>query len=155
MSDSRWLDIKSDFESAIRHFEMALYIDETDNLSDQGVNGYRARMALMHAMQSGYTSAEAAFLKLFAVLREDPPAGPHWHKTLLKRLAVPRDDDAARPAVIDRETLRELEIALSFRHRAMHAYEDFDRELARPAMVAAERLPELLRRTFERIRAWD
>ena len=71
MSDARWLDVDADLTSAEHHFGMARKIAGNFDLDD-----YVYRMALLHAMEVGYTSAEAALERLFDMLGEALPGGP-------------------------------------------------------------------------------
>ena len=100
MTDARWLDIDDDLEGAIRHFQMAVRIFDDGAFDDPGFKGYRDTMAFMHSMQSAHTSAEAAFVRLLAILDEALPSGPDWHEALIRRLTRPVSGDYARPALL-------------------------------------------------------
>ena len=56
--DARWTDVQEDFCRAANHFKMSRMIFDNGGLDADSINGYMARMALMHSMQTGYTSFE-------------------------------------------------------------------------------------------------
>lgn len=63
MSDARWADVEADIASAIRHFGNAVELYREGGFEGDDLSSYRASMALMHAMQSGHTSAEAGLMR--------------------------------------------------------------------------------------------
>jgi hypothetical protein len=64
LSDERWFEVDADIESAIRHFRRSLELHEAGGFDDPGLDGYRAEMALMHAVQSGHSSLESALIRI-------------------------------------------------------------------------------------------
>lgn len=64
-----WDDIQGDLVSAKKHFAQAVALYVT------GVGDYLTSMAFQHAMQSGYTSFEAAMKRLLHLIDEPLPRG--------------------------------------------------------------------------------
>ena len=77
MSDARWADVEADIASAIRHFGNAVELYCEGGFEGDDLSSYRASMALMHAMQSGHTSAEAGLMRILQTLGEEHPTGGH------------------------------------------------------------------------------
>lgn len=152
MSSPGWKDVEADLESMMRHFEGSdeLY-KQLGELPDRW--DYVSTMALLHSMQSGYTSAEAALVRILSVLREERPTGPDWHQVLIRRLATALDGEFARPALLSPELAAALQEARSFRHRAMHVYDDFDIRRFPAALTAAKTILRLLPQEVEVFRA--
>jgi hypothetical protein len=145
VSDARWADVESDVVAVALHFgnAVALHVRggfDIENHLEKYARGY----ALMHAMQSGHTSAESALRRILDILREDRPTGEDWHQALIARLAKPLTGEHARPALLPHEVAIDLYETLGFRHRAMHSYGDFDASKAKPAIEAAARLKDSL-----------
>lgn len=67
-----------------------------------------------------YSAVERIFQRIAAQVDGDLPSGPDWHIQMLQRMAAPIE--TVRPAVIDRETARELDEYLRFRHLFRHLY---------------------------------
>ena len=145
MTDARWLDVEDDFAAASRHFANAVLLFEANGFAGEELEAYRARMALMHALQSGYSSVEAGLVRVLEIIGEELPVGADWHAVLIRRFSRARNGDAPRPALINAAIARDLDEARRFRHRAMHAYDDFEVERARPTIEAAKRLTIALR----------
>jgi uncharacterized protein YutE (UPF0331/DUF86 family) len=145
VSDARWADVESDLAAATLHFSNALQLYAQGGFDSKNhLEKYARGYALMHAMQSGHTSAEAAMRRILDILREDRPTGEDWHKALIARLAKPLTGEHARPALFSHEVAIDLYETLGFRHRAMHSYGDFDASKAEPAIEAAARLKDNL-----------
>ena len=145
MIDARWADVESDVAAAALHFGNAVELHarggfNIDNDLERHARGY----ALMHAMQSGHTSAEAAMRRILDILREERPTGEDWHKAVVARLAKPLTGEYARPALLPHEVAIDLYETLGFRHRAMHSYGEFDASKATLAIAAAARLKDSL-----------
>lgn len=153
MSTASWSDIDEDVENAVRHFSMAITIAAESEFDDAGTKGYIASMALMHSMQSAHTSVEVALKRLMRVLDEPLPDDPDWHERLISRLARPITGSSARPALLSRELAEDLQETRSFRHRAMHNYDHFRVERAKPALDAAGRIVASLPEAFRQFRA--
>lgn len=152
MTDARWMDIDADFAAAAEHFANGCQLHAAGGFDAPGIDGYRARMALMHAMQSAYTSAEAGMLRLLRLLSEEAPQGEDWHYKLIERLRRESGGDRARPAVFQDDVAADLHEARSFRHRVIHGYGDFKVERALPSIEAARRLSTALPDAIDRFR---
>ena len=61
-----------------------------------------------------YCGIERIFRYIALQIDEDLPAGADWHIQLLHRMATPIE--TVRPAVLDHETMRQLDEYLRFRH---------------------------------------
>ncbi len=145
MSNARWLDVEADLAAAILHFGNAVGLFERGGFDiPDALERYARGYALMHAMQAGHTSAEAAMRRVLDILREERPTGEDWHKALIARLSRPLTGKYARPALLSREMATDLYETLGFRHRAMHSYGDFDPSKAKAAIEAAARLKSSL-----------
>ena len=152
MSDARWLDVEADAEASKRHFTRAVAIHRRGGFERDDLDGYVAAMALMHAMQAGYTALEAALLKILDLLGEDAPGGGDWHRDLLRRCGRELGEPFRRPAILDAATSADAEEARRFRHRAAHSYDGFDPARAVPSVEAAERLASSFPLAVERFR---
>lgn len=137
MADARWIEIERDAASAMDHFQKAAALHDENRYDAPDLDGYRQRMALMHAMQSGHTSLESALLRILKVLGEEPPEGENWHRDLLRRAALPLPD---RPAILSMETSRLADETRRFRHVAARTYDDFRPDVAAAAIEAARAL---------------
>ncbi|MFN3549457.1 MAG: hypothetical protein ACK4U0_18375 [Mesorhizobium sp.] len=144
MTDARWIDIDADFAAAAEHFANGCTLYDVGGFDAPGIDGYRARMALMHAMQSAYTSAEAGMLRLLRLLSEEAPQGEDWHYKLIERLRSGIEGERSRPPVFSDDVAVDLHEARSFRHRVIHGYGDFKAERALPSIEAARRLSTAL-----------
>lgn len=140
MSDARWLDVEADVSAATEHFANAVALYDAGGFDAPGLDGYRAEMALMHAMQSAHTAAEAALLRVLRILDEERPEGDDWHARLIDRLARSLHGQHARPSLLSGEIAIDLHETRSFRHRATHSYGAFDVKRAAPSVEAARRL---------------
>lgn len=143
-----WDDIAADLASARRHFGQAVQIYRTRMAE---APDYVVAMAFQHAMQSGYTSFEAAMRRLLNLLDEPLPAGPDDHAALLKRLGRPVEGQ--RPAVLDALMLAHADELRSFRHVAMHAYDNFQPRKAAIPVESAEAFLAGIDATLARFRA--
>jgi hypothetical protein len=137
VSDARWDDVTADVAAAVKHFGNALLLEEGRRPGASDLERYRDDMAFMHAMQSAHNSAEAALLRILAILREEPPTGGYWHRDLLDRLGRA---SAARPALLPADVEADLHETRNFRHRATHIYGEFDAGRSVPSAQAAGRL---------------
>lgn len=134
MSDARWFEVDEDIAAAVEHFGRSVEMFSEGGFDDDSLSGYRSRMALMHAMQSGHTSMEAALVRTLKLLGEELPAGTDWHTDLIRRVAR---EVGGRPAIFNAELSKAAGETRRFRHVAMKSYGSFDTELARPAVLAA------------------
>ena len=154
MSDARWIEIEDDLDAACRHFGNAGRLFEDGGFEAEDLAGYRARMALLHAMQAGHTSLEAALKRILALLGEEAPAGDQSHADLVRRVSKPvQAVGRARPAVLPTELAQDVDETRRFRHRASHDYDNFDPVRARPAVEAARRLAVALKPAVAAFRA--
>jgi len=152
MSDARWSDVEGDFLQAARHFRNAVALHAEGGFGEAGLAGYRAGMALMHALQSGHTSAEAGMERVLALLGEERPLGADWHRTIVDRLSRPGAPGYERPPLFAAQVSRDLQETRRFRNLAMHSYGDFDASRAGPTIEAAWRLAEHLLPSLETFR---
>jgi hypothetical protein len=142
MSDGRWFEIDADIETAVRHFRQSVALYREGGFDSPGLEGYRATMALMHALQSRHTSLESALVRILDMLGEERPFGDNWHADLIKRVAASLA--GKRPAILSAPLARAADETRRFRHRATHTYDDFQSVEAAPAIEAAEVLAEQL-----------
>lgn len=146
MSDARWIEVDDDLDSACRHFDGASRLYDEGGFDTDGLTGYKARMALLHSMQSAHTSLEAALKRILEILGEELPAGDQSHADLVRRVArIITTPGHARPAILPEEVARDVDESRRFRHRATHDYDKFDPALAAPSLEAARRLAVALK----------
>jgi hypothetical protein len=153
MSDARWIEVEDDIESACRHFGNAAMLYDQGGFDVADLSGYKSRMALLHAMQAGHTSLEAALKRVLEILGEDSPAGDYSHADLIKRAArAITAPGLARPAILSDDIARAADESRQFRHRATHDYDNFVPALAVPSIEAARVLSAGLKRTIQKFR---
>lgn len=146
MTDARWIEVDDDIDAACRHFGNAAKLFEEGGFDAEGLSGYKARMALLHAMQAGHTSLEAALRRILDVLGEEPPTGDQSHADLVRRVArAVSTPGLSRPAILPEQVARDADEARRFRHRATHDYDNFDPARAMPSIEAARRLSAALK----------
>lgn len=109
MSDARWIEVLDDADWAVTHFARAVEIDRVGGFEGDGLEAYKARMALLQAMQSGYTSLEGSRERILQILGEEKPVGAAYHADLVRR--VSRDLPGERPALLDPELARAVDEA--------------------------------------------
>jgi hypothetical protein len=151
MSDARWIEVESDFARAVEHFGHFVALYAAGGFDSPGLDGYRARMAFMHAMMAAHTSLESGLLRILEMLGEEKPVGASWHADLIRRAA--RDLPGHRPAILPPEAARAADETRRFRHVATRAYDSFDHVDAAKSVSAARvlsaALPVALRRFRE------
>jgi ribonuclease HepT-like protein len=135
MSDARWIEVESDVDGAVRHFERAVALFEAGGFDQPGLAGYRAAMAFMHAMQAAHTSLENGLLRILQMLGEEPPIGAYWHADLIRRVA--RDLPGLRPMILPVSLAEAADETRRFRNIAARGYDSFDQTRAGPAVRAA------------------
>jgi hypothetical protein len=146
MTDARWIEVEDNLESACNHFANAAQLYDEGGFDADDLTGYRARMALLHAMQSGHNSLEGALKRILEILGEEAPTGDQSHADLVKRVSRAVDTPGhVRPTVLTPEVARDVDESRRFRHRATHDYDNFDVTLAIPSVEAARRLAESLK----------
>lgn len=146
MTDARWIEVLDDVDSACRHFGNAALLYDEGGFHADDLASYKARMALLHAMQSAHSSVEGALKRILEILGEEPPVGEQSHANLVKR--VSREITTAghaRPAILPPDVARDVDETRRFRHRATHDYDNFDPSLAAPSIEAARRLAATLK----------
>lgn len=140
--DARWLDVEDDFNDAIEHLSNANIIFKDNGFDRDGIDGYKERMAFMHAMQSGYTSIEDGLVKIFNMLGEAVPTGDSWHTSLIRRASKPISGD--RPAIISNDVAEKIDQLKRFRHVAVHNYNNFRPQEADAVVMAAVEISSVL-----------
>ena len=135
MNDARWLDVDDDLASAIRHFSRSVEIFERNGFAGDDLRPYMARMALLQAMQSAYTSLEAAFERILEILSEEKPTGLNYHADLLRRIS--KEIPGIRPAIISGQLAEAVDEARRFRHVARKSYDSFRLDGAASAIASA------------------
>jgi hypothetical protein len=138
LSDGRWFEVDSDIGAAVHHFGQAVALQEAGGFDSPGLDGYRASMALMHALQSAHTSLESALVRILEMLGEERPIGDTWHADLIKRAAAALP--GRRPAILSARLASAADETGRFRHRATHAYEGFQVREAEHTIEAARLL---------------
>ena len=137
MSDARWSEIEADASAAVNHFSHAVRIYHDAGLQADTDDGYLRRMAFMHAMLAGHTSAENALLRILEIQREEQPTGRQWHADLIQRAGRSMQ---SRPAILSAELVQAMDRTRRFRRVAAHAYDTFDPDDAEPAVRAAAKV---------------
>jgi hypothetical protein len=141
MTDARWIEVEDDLDSACRHFHNAARLYDDGGFDAGDLVGYRARMALLHAMQSAHVSLEGALKRILEILGEEAPTGEQSHADLVRRVSrAVNTPGRVRPAVLTPEVARDVDESRRFRHRATHDYDNFDPRLTAPSIAAARRL---------------
>lgn len=141
MTDARWVEVDDEIAAASRHFRNAAAIYDEGGFDAEDLSGYKAKMALMHAMQSGQASLEGALRRILEILGEEAPAGPRSHADLIRRVSRSLDGRPhARPAILPPDVALDVDETRRFRHRATHDYDNFEPSRALPAIDAARRL---------------
>ncbi len=77
-------------------------------------------LALAFQLERWYTAVESTLVRALRTLDGEAPAGPDWHKELLRAAAVPVGD---RPALMARDALPDMQELLKLRHLARHGYD--------------------------------
>lgn len=135
MTDARWFEVDADISAAAGHFRRSVELFNEGGFDAPGLDGYRADMALMHSLQSAYTSLEAGLLRILEMLGEERPVGENWHADLVRRVAAELPNK--RPAILSRQCAEAADETRRFRHRAPHNYDSFQVREARPTIQAA------------------
>jgi hypothetical protein len=163
MTDARWVEVEDDIRAACRHIRMAARLYdaggfgdpevEDEDLPEEDLDAYRARMALQHAMQSAHTSLEGGLKRILEILGEEVPSGQHSHADLVKRVSRPLAlPGLERDAILAPEIVRDVNESRRFRHRAMHDYDNFEPDRATLSIDAARRLHAALLPCIEAFR---
>jgi hypothetical protein len=149
MNQGRWIEVQRDIEASVQHFAGAARLFADPDLRAGGWEGYKTRMSLMHAMQAGHTSLEAALLRILDIHDEARPTGEFWHTDLIRRVARPVGD---RPAVLTADLFQAADRTRRFRHVAVRTYDFFDPDEAQEAIAAAALLAKTLTATIAAFR---
>ncbi len=150
MSDARWMEIERDAAAAAGHFARAAALNELGGFDAAGLEGYRAQMAFLHAMQSGHTSLENCLLRILEMLGEEAPTGSNWHADLINRVSTARA--SKRPAILTGEVATAADETRRFRAVATRGYDNFDPRRSAPAVAAARLLAKDLAATVTEFR---
>jgi hypothetical protein len=147
--DARWADVDSLLERSVRHFRMASVLFERHEKllasRPESERAYEAKMALMHAVQSGYVAFEAMLKKILGIISEEIPDGASSHADLIRRVSRPLFlPGRERPPILGQEAAGLADEARRFRHRSMYAYDEFNPVVAKGVFEACRRLADLL-----------
>jgi hypothetical protein len=151
LNDARWIEVDLDVAAAVRHFCQSLALHADGGFAHDTLDGYRAVMALQHALQSAHTSMESALLRILDLLGESRPTGENWHADLIRRASLPIAGQ--RPAIISEELATQAHETRRFRHRAIHNYDGFDIRRIGDTLSAARFLAEALPQQVKAFRA--
>ena len=151
MTSPKWVLVKRDFQSASHHFRMAAAIHNGE-ASDGRVGAYVQASAFMHAVQSGHTSLEAGFKRIFMVIGEPAPHDVgKWHEATVDQAFVDVD---GRGTILPSEMFADVAETRRARNLAVRGYDAFDMGRAEATAGAAGRLakalPDALRRFIRR-----
>ena len=138
VNDARWFEVDLDIRAAVDHFEKSIVLHEKGGFDDTGIDGYRAEMALMHALQSAHTSLELGLLRILEILGEERPVGENWHADLIRRVAA--TFPGRRPPILRSNLADAANETCRFRHRAMHNYDSFEVQQSSRTIEAAKAL---------------
>jgi hypothetical protein len=97
-----------------------------------------------------YTGIEKSLETIADSIDQALPAGPDWHRRLLRQVSAPRPD--LRPAVLCEATVLELEDYLAFRHRYRNLYM-FDLRWE-PMRALLDRAPAVWARVADELEAF-
>lgn len=142
MARTDWIEVKRDFESAIMHFKMSQEIYNKKDFETNNINTYILKNALMHSMQSGYTSLENGLKRILKVIGENPPVGDNSHSDLLRRVSL--EVPYSRPEIISQDFFEKADKVRRFRHVAVRSYDGFDPMECEDSVLAAKQLTEIM-----------
>jgi hypothetical protein len=152
VSDPRWDDVVDDAASATEHFRAAVALYEAGGFEQPGLDGYRAAMAFMHAVQSAHTSLEGGLLRILDILQEQRPIGDQWHGDLVRRACREIAGENARPPILSPALCEAIDETRKFRNLAVRNYERFQIAKALPTVTAARLIAEDLMGEIARFR---
>lgn len=142
MSNPKWSGIQKDFNEAVMHFKMSQQIFDENKFEEDGIVGYRAKMAFMHSMQIGYRRIEDGIKRILRALSENVNDGINYRTDLLKVAATPMEN--VRPVIISERT-RELALELlRFSRIAEFEYDQFDHRKIGNSIEAAAEISKIL-----------
>ena len=136
MMAALWSDIEQDLISSQHHLTQALLIFTRCDVRDVETADDVPIAAFMQAIQSGYTSFEAALKRIFAMMHEPRPVGSDWRAAMLRRAG--RALEGSRPAILETRLFDAADELRGVRHVAMHVYDRFDADKAAKAVDAAK-----------------
>lgn len=126
--------ILGEFEDVLRVARYA--VDLAGKAHSSGDDDYWGSVAL--AMHSAYMGIERIFEQIARTVDGGVPAGAEWHRELLYQMSTPLA--GARPAIIAKQTHRQIDELRRFRHVVRYGYV-MDLDYARVEALAA-RLPD-------------
>lgn len=150
MSKAAVLRLRAEIESDLAAFDARAREVRSIDLDEPNAGDLaRATLALHH----GYSAVESILERIARHIEGSIPDGADWHKALLdaSTLEVP----TVRPALLARETVRDLHDLRTFRHFLRHAYAvELDATEFRRHTQTAERLLVTVVRDVQRALAW-
>ncbi|MEO0456933.1 MAG: hypothetical protein AAF152_10185 [Cyanobacteria bacterium P01_A01_bin.114] len=108
----------SKMDVAVQQNREFLNILQTINCDSTAYQGILGGIAMN--LQSFYTGAERIFTAVAKGIDGSRPQGEKWHQDLLDQMSVEIPD--VRPALIQADTLVDLDKLLGFRHFVQNAY---------------------------------
>jgi hypothetical protein len=152
LSDARWIEVFDDARDAVTHYSNGGRLFEAGGFTGDELNAYQARMAFMHAIQSGHTSLEASLLRILDILAEERPGGDQWHRDLISRASKATAGENLRPAILPPKLAAFADETRRFRNLAMRSYGSFDAGKAAATAEAARQLADGLLDAITRFR---
>lgn len=132
------LDIEAELDR-LRQLERDIQRVQAELVADPG-RGWLYHENLALKLHNFYTGCEHIFHIVASELNHSVPSGSDWHRRLLERMGMDREE---RPALLSAETVHHLREYLAFRHvvRNIYGYE-IDPERSR---LLLERYPPVWR----------
>ena len=146
MSDAHWIEVEDDLKTAAYHFEKAVRLFEHDEFDTEGIDGYAATMAFLHAMQLGHTYFENGLKRMLLISGEEPPTGDpfgedkSWHEYLITQASI--EISGHRPAILDTQMVTYTHDTRRFMSLATRGNRAFTPQETRKAVAAAKAITE-------------
>lgn len=141
-SSGSWVLIDIDLQDACEHFSKSIALFNKRGFENPGIDGYEAKMALMHSMQCGHTSLENGLLKILRLLDEPFVKEERWHHDLIVQCST---DTADRGTILEEDLAEHAQVTRGFRNLATRRYQKrFDSGLAQLAVQSGEILSQRL-----------
>lgn len=137
--EMRFIRLKTEILSELDHLELLCSeLNQIGEINPKTADSLHIR-ALASILHDFYTGCERIFERVAQEFEGGLPNNPAWHNQLLNEmtLALP----TVRPSIITRETAKELQDFLAFRHRFRNIY-GFELELEK-MIPLLNGLPEL------------